>query len=144
MWEAHLARFVVGPKERLYEFGRFGQMIDYLKSLNIRRNHTCWAKIQRKLSTSWTREHWNVINTVRKERHRVAHPSLIVLDDLVQSEFKKMSPQYQQRMQDMLNILKMTASLMKFGRLAAFYEENKDLFFGHFAVPLLTKLVFKK
>ena len=131
VWEAHLARFVVDPEVPIFEFGRFGQMTEYLRNLNTRRNRTCWAKIQSKLSTSWTRKHWDVINTVRNERNRIAHPSLIVLDDLVQSEFKKMSPEYQQRMRDMLNILKMTASLMKFGRLAAFYEGNKDLFSAH-------------
>ena len=126
VWEAHLARFVVGPTERIYEFGRFGQMKDYLRKLNTRRN--CWTKIQYKLSAFWTKEHWMVIKDVRSERNGIAHPSFIDLDDLVESEFQKMSPKYQKRMGDMLNILKMTASLMKFGRLAAFYEESKDLF----------------
>ena len=39
-----------------------------------------------------------------------------------------MSPSDREQMKDMFHILKMTASLMKFGRLGAFYKENKNLF----------------
>ena len=124
VWEAHVARFVVDRSKNIYEFGRFGQMTDYIKG----KEFNYWDEIQDKLSTSWTKEHWDVINDVRAERNGIAHPSFIDLDDLVQSEFKKMSVSYRKRMGEMLDMLKMTASLMKFGRLAAFYKKNKHLF----------------
>ena len=39
-----------------------------------------------------------------------------------------MPPESKKLMKDMLDILKMTASLMKFGRLVNFYDKNKHLF----------------
>ena len=65
---------------------------------------------------------------MRRERNGIAHTNFIDLDDLVQSEFKKMSKSYRSRMEDMLDILKMTASVMLFERLAGFYKENNHLF----------------
>ena len=125
VWEAHLARFVVDHNEKIYQTGRFRQMQNYLKKIKSERD--LWAEIQIKL-VNWTDEHWMVIKDVRSERNSVAHPSFIDLEDLEQSELKNMSPSDREQMKDMFDILKMTASLMKFGRLATFYEENKDLF----------------
>ena len=125
VWEAHLARFVVDHTQKIYQNGRFRQMENYLKKSKLERD--LWAEIQIKL-VNWTDEHWMVIKDVRSERNSIAHPSFIDLDDLEQSELKNMSPSDREQMKDMFDILKMTASLMKFGRLAAFYEENRDLF----------------
>ena len=125
VWEAHLARFVVDHAQKIYQSGTFRQTENYLKERKPERD--LWAEIQIKL-VNWTDEHWMVIKDVRSERNSIAHPSFIDLDDLEQSELKNMSPSDREQMKDMFDILKMTASLMKLGRLAAFYEENKDLF----------------
>ncbi len=59
-----------------------------------------------------------MVKTARLERNSIAHPDFIDFD-LVASEIKRAYPsECQKRMNDMLDILKMTASLMKFGRLA--------------------------
>ena len=125
VWEAHLARFVVDPSKRMHSIRRFRQMENYLDG-HIEFNH--WDEIQRKLSIPWTDEHWEVIKDVRIERNSLAHPILIDLDDLVQSEFTKICETDQRLMEEMLDILKLTASLMKFGRLAVLYDTNKHLF----------------
>ena len=57
---------------------------------------------------------------MRNERNAVAHPDLIDLD-LVKSELEDMFPKRRKQMKDMLEQLKMTAALMKFGRLTKYY-----------------------
>jgi gas vesicle protein len=126
VWEAHLTRFVVDSSKRIYPSGKFRQMEQYLGRLKNPEDNR-WTEIKGKLR-DWTKEHWEVLNTVRVERNCIAHPDLIDLD-LVESEIEiMMTPESQERMKDMLDILRMTASLMKFGRLAKFYERNKHLF----------------
>ncbi len=120
LWEKHLARFVVPSTEKIYQSGWIDQMEDYLKNQNALQNR--FAIIQDKL-TKWTQEHWQVVYRVRSERNGMAHPDLIDLD-FVESELMKMSPKYRKLLGDMLEELKMTASLMKFGRLADFYKRN--------------------
>ena len=124
VWEAHLARFVVDHPKQIHQYGRFRQMKDYLKESKSERD--LWDEIQNKLN--WTEEHWEVIKDVRNERNGMVHPSFFDLDDLEKSELINMSPSDREQMKNMLDILKMTASLMKFGRLAAFYGANKGLF----------------
>ena len=114
VWEKHLARFVVDSAIKIYPSGWNDQMQDYLNETN--KEHNRLDSIQTKL-TSWTRHHWRVINNVRRERNGMVHPVLINLD-VVESELLKMSPKDQKLLRDMLDELKMTASLMKFGRLA--------------------------
>jgi hypothetical protein len=125
LWEKHLARFVVDSSRKIYQSGWMYQMEDYLKEMNTNQNR--FTKIQNKLKTTWTKEHWQVVFTVRNERNGIAHPDLIDLD-LVESQLEKMYPKHKKVLGEMLDELKMTASLMKFGRLADFYEKNKKLF----------------
>ena len=120
-WEAHLARFVTKPRIKIYEYGRFKQMQKHLPKVKPENN--LWTKIQKHYG-QWTTEHWEMINIVRNERNGIAHPDLIDLD-LVESEILKMSPDFQKLVQEMLAMLKTTASLMKFGRLAKFFRQNK-------------------
>ena len=123
-WEAHLARFVVNSsEEKIYKNGRFDQMRQYLRNKGSKDN--LWKKIQNKVA-HWTGRHWQVVNIVRKERNGIAHPDLVNFD-FVESELAKISPEYQNKMKDMLNMLKMTASLMKFGRLARTYKDVDKL-----------------
>ena len=125
LWEAHLARFVVDSSKKIYRSGKFSQMEKYLRGLKKPIGNR-WTEIQRKL-TNWTDEHQKVVDTLRIERNRKVHPYLSDLD-LVESEIETtMSPEWKNVMKDMLDILKMTASLMKFGRLAKRYEWDKHL-----------------
>ncbi len=122
VWEAHLARFVVDSEQKIYPIGQYRQMTKYLDELN-NFTHDYWTEIQRTL-TDWTDEHWEVVDNVRIARNCVAHPYLIDLD-LVESEIEAtMPPESQVLMTDMLDMLRMTTSLMKFGRLAQVYEWN--------------------
>ena len=113
VWEKHLARFVVDSSRPIYSSGWKDQMEDYLDETN--KEHNRLGRIQTKL-TKWTKQHWRVINNVRRERNVMVHPVLINLN-LVESELQKMSPKDQKLLREMLDELKMTASLMKFGRL---------------------------
>ncbi|CAB3995452.1 Hypothetical predicted protein [Paramuricea clavata] len=124
LWEAHLVRFVVHPSKQIFQFDRFNQMRLYLK--RVKKKDNLWTKIQNNIG-SWTRKHWKMVNTVRKERNGVAHPDIIDLD-LVESELTKMPLYFRDPMRHMMDILKTTASLMKFGRLAEFFKTNKHLF----------------
>ncbi|XP_028400787.1 uncharacterized protein LOC114523923 [Dendronephthya gigantea] len=119
-WEAHLARFVTEPRTRIYPYARFKQMQRYLKTVGATDN--LWTKIQKNYGV-WTDDHWEMVNTVRLERNCIAHPDFLELD-LVESEVLKMSPHFHEPMRDMLAMLKTTASLMKFGRLAKFFTRN--------------------
>ena len=118
-FDAHMARFVVDdPREHIKEFGKFRQMYDYL---DVRKpTHNYWLEIQTKLSINWSRQHESLKFELREDRNEIAHPSFNDLDDLDQlAEFKKLSKYDRERMADIVNMLKMAASLMKFGRLAA-------------------------
>ena len=88
-------------------------MKDHLQKYEKNRK---WKKVQRKIDY-WTKDHWEVINSIRQERNEIAHPGLIDID-LVENEVSDLSPKYQRLLNDMFDMLKMTASLMKFGRLA--------------------------
>ena len=124
VWEVHLARFVVDDSRTIYEFCKFNQMKEYLKK-NPKDDR--WTKMKSKL-TDRTDKHKKLVKTVRAERNSAAHPDVIDLD-LVESEINTtMPPESQKLMKDMLDILKMTASLMKFGRLVNLYDKNKHLF----------------
>ena len=118
-FDAHMARFVVDdPREHIKEFGKFRQMYDYLDVRKPTRNY--WLEIQNKLSIKWSRQHESLKFELREDRNEIAHPSLSDIDDLDQlAEFKKLSKYDRERMADIVNMLKMAASLMKFGRLAA-------------------------
>ena len=65
-----------------------------------------------------------MVNTVRRERNGIAHPHFIDLD-LNEAQLTEEFSDFNEQVQDMLDILKTTAGLMKFGRLARFYEDNK-------------------
>ena len=121
VWEKHVARFVIDPSEKFYKSDWIEQMEKFLKKIEKKKDvkQNRWKKIQDKLKT-WTQEHWVGIRCVRNERNAVAHPDLIDLD-LVKSELKNMFPKRRKQMKDMLEQLKMTASLMKFGRLTKYY-----------------------
>ena len=121
LWEGHVARFVVDNSKEIYEFGRFKQMSLYLHSVKAKDN--LWIKIKRNIA-QWKRKHWNMVNTVRRERNGIAHPPFIDLD-LIDAKLTKMFPDYREPMLNMLDILKTTASLMKFGRLAKFYQRKR-------------------
>ena len=124
VWEAHLARFVVNSSvEKIYKSGRFDQMSKYLKKTKSK--HNLWKKIQDKVA-QWTGRHWQIVNNVRKEKNGIAHPNLVNFD-LIESELANISPEYQDKMKDMLDMLKMTASLMKFGRQAKTYKNMDEL-----------------
>ena len=119
-FDAHMARFVVDdPAENIEEFGTFRQMHDYLRVRQPSTNY--WEEMQTKLSIDWSRQHESFKYELRKDRNEIAHPPFIAdLDDLYQlAEFKKLSKYDKERMKDMVNMLKMAASLMKFGRTAA-------------------------
>ncbi|XP_028400995.1 uncharacterized protein LOC114524078 [Dendronephthya gigantea] len=98
-------------------------MNEYLKKTSWRNN--LWKEIQDKVA-HWTARHWQVVKNIRKERNCIAHPDLINFD-YVESELVKISPEYRKKMEDMLDMLKMTASLMKFGRLARTYKDKDTL-----------------
>ena len=117
-FDAHIARFVVDdPDETISEYGTFRQMHDYLKEHDHRENY--WKEIQSILSIDYSQEHDGLKQELRKDRNEIAHPRFIDLDDLDQlAEFKKLSKYDKKRMGEMVDMLKMTASLMKFGRLA--------------------------
>ncbi|CAB4019232.1 Hypothetical predicted protein, partial [Paramuricea clavata] len=120
LWEAHLARFVVDSSKKIHKSGKFSQMENYLMGLKNPMGNR-WTEIQRKLNI-WTDEHQKVVDTLRIERNCKVHPYLSDLD-LVESEIETtMSPEWKNVMKDMLDILKMTTSLMKFGRLAKCYK----------------------
>jgi hypothetical protein len=125
LFQAHLARFVVDSSEKIYPRGTFNQMEKYLRRLKNPTGNR-WTEIQRRL-TVWTDEHQEVVDNVKIGRDCKAHPYLTDLD-LVESEIEEtMSPDWKNMMKDMLDILKMTASLMKFGRLAKRYEWDRHL-----------------
>lgn len=132
-FDAHVARFVVDdPVENIEEFGTFRQMHDYLR---VRQpTHNYWEELQTKLSINWSRWHESLKFELRKDRNEIARPPFIAdLDDLDQlAEFKKLSKYDKERMNDIVNMLKMTASLMKFGRLAAYLDRTsrRCLFFS--------------
>lgn len=121
-FDAHIARFVVDdPAETISEFGTFRQMHDYLRESHHTKNH--WEEIQSKLSINYSRDHDGLKYELRKDRNEIAHPRFIDLDDLDRlSDFKKLSKYDKKRMDEMVNMLKMTASLMKFGRLTASFD----------------------
>ncbi|XP_028400657.1 uncharacterized protein LOC114523822 [Dendronephthya gigantea] len=119
-WEAHLARFVIEPRTRIYSVARFKQMQRYLKRVGTTDN--LWKKIQDHYG-KWTNDHWEKIYDVRSERNCIAHPDFLELD-LVESEILNMPPDFHEPMRDMLAMLKTTASLMKFGRLTKFFTRN--------------------
>ena len=125
VWEKHVARFVIDPCERFYKSDWMAQMEKFLKKKAAKQNR--WKKIQDKLQT-WTEDHWVGIRSVRNERNFLAHPDLIDLD-LVKSELKNMFPKRRKQMKDMLEQLKMTAALMKFGRLTKYYNAEYESFF---------------
>ncbi len=127
VWEAHVARFVVDSSRQIYETGKFRQMKRYIQGSKDPR-HNRWTEIQSKLGITWTDDHWTEIKSVRDGRNSKAHPYLIDVD-LLKSKIKTVVPPESRKLiEDMLNILKMTASLMKFGKLAMFYKKNKRLF----------------
>ena len=64
---------------------------------------------------------------MRTERNCIAHLDLIDLD-FVESELEKMYPERRKQKMDMLEQLKMTAALMKFGRLASEYHTEESFF----------------
>lgn len=121
-WEAHLARFVVNSDEAISLTRRFLQMQNYEKKF---RGTSRWDKIQRKFG-KWTNLHWEMVNVLRNERRGVAHPHLDL--DAIENSTPKLEQAHRQPMRNMLDMLKLTASLMKFGRLAKFYQMNKNLF----------------
>ena len=125
-WEAHLARFVINSTEEMWTFGKFRQMKKYLE--NVKKEDNLWVKIIERIGFGeWTKDHRDMLKIVRKERNVVAHPQFIDLD-VVKAETGKMGPIYDTPMLNMLDVLKMTASLMKFGRLANLYKANKRHF----------------
>ena len=129
-WEAHLTRFVINSKEEMWEYDKLGQMNEYLRTVKKERN--LWTKIMRRIGfREWTKDHRKMVKNVRNQRNVIAHPQFIDLD-VVKAEIKtkKVGPIYGPAMLDMLDVLKMTASLMKFGRLAKLYKDNKRYFPG--------------
>ena len=125
-WEAHLARFVINSTANMWKFGKLRQMNQYLET--VKEEDNLWMKIIERIGFGqWTENHREMVDTVRKERNAVAHPQSIDLD-LVKAETKKMGPIYGTPMLNMLDVLSMTASLMKFGRLAKLYQANKRHF----------------
>ena len=125
IWEKHVTRFVIDPRQKVFKSDWVLQMETFLHKKGTKQN--LWAKIQKKLKTSWTTEHWHGINRVRTERNGMAHPDLIDLD-FVESELEEMYPERRKQMMDMLEQLKMTAALMKFGRLASEYPTEESFF----------------
>ena len=126
-WEKHLARFVVPPSKKIYLHLYKKQMEDYLNERNTKQN--LLQKIRNGLNERENKNEeltWEVIKTLRDERNVMAHPDLINLD-FVESEIKKIHPNYQELLGDMLDELKMTASLMKFGRLAKHMYETESM-----------------
>ena len=124
VWEAHVAKFVVDPSKEIHRIGWFRQMERHLKKLK-NPTHNRWTELKSKL-TDWTDEQQEIAQTSRDEINSTAHSDVIDLD-LVASEIEiRMSPESQKLMKDMLDMLKMTASLMKFGRLAKFYDMNME------------------
>ena len=65
-----------------------------------------------------------MVNTLRRERNGIVHPHFIDLDH-IEAQLTEEFSDFNQQVKDMLGILKMTAGLMKFGRSARFYEDNK-------------------
>ena len=124
VWEKHVARFVIDPSERFYKSDWMAQMEKFLKKKSTKQNR--WKKIQDKLKT-WTDKHWVGVYRVRNERNFLAHPDLIDLD-VVKSEIKDIFPERKKQMEDMLEQLKMTAALMKFGRLTKYYYDTHESF----------------
>ena len=120
-WEAHLARFVVDSSQIIKKFDRYKQMSRHLKKNKPKDN--LWKRITSTIGR-WTKDHWYMVNTVRRERNGIAHPHFIDLD-LVEAQLTEEYSDFNEEVEDMLDILKMTAGLMKFGRLARFYEDNK-------------------
>jgi hypothetical protein len=134
-WEAHLARFVVDPSTQVFPEYRFLQMQDYVKGTNPKQNR--WKNITETLQTKWTKDNWHVVNRARNERNSIAHPDLIDLDLVVSEIATTMSPNCQKRMNDMLDMLKMTASLMKFGRLAVTFPSAEKRSFARNALAVI-------
>ena len=125
IWEKHVTRFVIDPNQKVYKSDWALQMETFLREKRTKQN--LWKEIQKKLETSWTKEHWVGINRVRTERNSMAHPDLVNLD-FVESELEEMYPERRKQMMDMLEQLKMTAALMKFGRLASEYPTEESFF----------------
>ena len=133
-WEfdGHMARIVVNDPVEIKEFSTFRQMYDYLDVPKPTRNY--WEEIKRKLSIKWSGGHDSLKSELRKDRNEIAHLSLSDLDDLDHlAKLKKLSRYDRERMADMVKVLKMAASVMKFGRLVASLNRTstKRLFFDH-------------
>ena len=90
---------------------------------NVKSKDNLWKKITSNIGR-WTKDHWYMVNTLRRERNGIAHPQFIDLDH-IEAQLTEEFSDFNQQVQDMLDILKMTAGLMKFGRSARFYEDNK-------------------
>ena len=115
--EAHLARFVVDPQIEIDKEDCLSQMRRHVKKTR----HNRLRKIDQRLGIKWSDEHWRLVNSARWERNSIAHPRAIDFE-LVAKEIARMPQECQEPMKDILHRLKMTASLMKFGRLAATFE----------------------
>ena len=129
-WEKHLARFVVDPSISIDPTSWRDQMDDYLNEANTETNRLVrirntdkkeMKEEEKREEESWRNKQWRVIKNIRRERNGMAHPSLFNLK-FVELEITKMSSGKQQFLQNMMDELKMTASLMKFGRLAKYMQ----------------------
>ncbi|CAB4003421.1 Hypothetical predicted protein [Paramuricea clavata] len=127
IWESHVARFVISSKIKLNKFGKEKQMMDCVKKEeeNGKEESYRWKRIQSAIKVEWTVAHTLLIKSIRDERNHIAHPSYIDLHEIEKSLMHDASEDERRCIKDMMNMLKLSASLMKFGRLAYDYNKNK-------------------
>ena len=70
IWEKHVTRFVIDSDQKFYKSDWIVQMKEFLRERRTKQN--LWNKIQTKLKTSWTTEHWAGISRVRTERNSIS------------------------------------------------------------------------
>ena len=130
MWESHVARFVIGPTKSLSKFAKYRQMMKCLEEHDQSENQIKrWKKIQDVLNVNWkTEDQYETIECIRKERGKVAHPFISHLDEVEKTLKNDATDDEKKVIDDMMNMLKLTASLMKFGRLAKDFQENMRKF----------------
>ena len=126
MWESHVARFIIEPTERLSKFAKYRQMMKRLEEDDQCENQIKrWKKIQEVLKVDWkTEDQYETIECIRKERGKVAHPFISHLDKVEKTLKNDATDDEKKVIDDIMNMLKLTASLMKFGRLAKDFQEN--------------------
>ena len=125
IWESHTTRFVLPPDEPHQALAQYNQMKEFLKAKKDEEALKRWENLQRVLDFEWTNGHYHFVKSTREKRNYVAHPHIFDLGGEEESWKDTVSEKEKKYIDDLLNMLKMAASLMKCGKLVKDYLVNK-------------------